>query len=823
MFLNYLAAALRNLWRTRAYAVTNVAGLTVGFAAAILIALYVRDEYSYDRLFPDYQRIYRVDETFSIPGRPPLRGSQTFSDIAELLQLDFPQLEAVTRLTRSAVVLHHADIRGRVLRAYWADANIFGFFPMKTLAGNLADSLSRPDGIVLTRKIARRYFGRENVAGETIELNGEHLMRVTAVIEDLPSNTHLDAELFLPGIASFSELTHLDAVKRESGATKSFVVYTYARLRPTARIEPINAAMNGFVARHLKGDLEGVSFVTALDIRLAPMADTHLAPRQLDAMKPQGDPRTLHIMIGVAVLILIVAGSNFVSMMTARAFHRSLEVGVRKAAGATRRQIIVQFMGECLFYATAALALAVAAVNVLLPALNAFLQRNISFDYFRDPALSIGLLTVTLLTGLAAGVYPSVVLARLRPNRVLKGSLGLPGGSGRWRQVLVVFQFATLIALIVVTLTIARQTRYALEDRLRLPGNQIYMTLGGSGCPQGFAEAATHLAGVRAASCSSSMALAQSHWGALVSVPHSQSTLSIESAMIDYTFFSVFDIKPLAGRLFTQDRGEDDILRDGDSVAANPTLILNESAVRTLGFTSLRAAVGQYVRWSRPELVADSARMTDSMSSQIVGVIPDFSIGSVRDVIEPTAYYIDPRLSSYALLLKLDGRTIPETMGRIKDLWQRKSQEGPFEGTFLSQYLQDLYADISREAALFTGFSSIAVVIAALGLLGLAVFTAERRTKEVALRKIMGARRLDMLRFLGWQFARPVFWANLLAWPCAYLFLQRWLEGFAYHVQLSPLTFVTAGALAIVIALATVAGHTLLVARAKPVEALRYE
>jgi putative ABC transport system permease protein len=294
--------------------------------------------------------------------------------------------------------------------------------------------------------------------------------------------------------------------------------------------------------------------------------------------------------------------------------------------------------------------------------------------------------------------------------------------------------------------------------------------------------------------------------------------------MIDYGYFDLFGITPVAGRLLAQDHGADDVLRDGDNRPENPSVVLNESAVQALGFKSPQAAIGQAVRWTRPAIVDGDAAMTDTATaSEIVGVVPDFSIGSIRDVIEPTAYYADPTLSSYALLVRLDGSALPETLRAIKELWGRQNPQAPFEGMFLSQYLQDLYSDIARQAELFSGFSSIAVVIAAFGLLGLAMFTVERRTKEVALRKVMGASRADILRFLSWQFARPVLWANAIAWPCAYLFTRRWLEGFAYHVGISPLSFLAAGALALTIALVTVAGHALLVASAKPVAALRYE
>jgi putative ABC transport system permease protein len=249
--------------------------------------------------------------------------------------------------------------------------------------------------------------------------------------------------------------------------------------------------------------------------------------------------------------------------------------------------------------------------------------------------------------------------------------------------------------------------------------------------------------------------------------------------------------------------------------------VINESGLRALGYASPQAAVNQYRRWSRIVLKGPGARLSDSQGSQIIGVVPDFSVGSVKDAIEPTAYYIEPS-QFWISVLKVDGHAIPETMRAITALWEQ-TQKTPFDGLFLSQRVNELYADIQRQSAIFSVFAGVAVVIASLGLLGLAVFTAERRTREIGLRKVMGASRWDILRLLGWQFAQPVLWANLVAWPTAYLVMRRWLEGFAYHVDLNPLVFLAASALALIIALATVSGHALLVARTKPIEALRYE
>jgi len=425
---------------------------------------------------------------------------------------------------------------------------------------------------------------------------------------------------------------------------------------------------------------------------------------------------------------------------------------------------------------------------------------------------------VWLVTGLAAGAYAAFVLSMFQPGAVLKGVVFLPGGSGRLRQALVVFQFGTLIALIVSTMTIQHQTEYAMRDRLRLPTDQIFVV--GVGCPAVFRDTTAHMPGVLAASCSSGSALSYDRFSVTFE-SRDGPPVSMRGAGVDFGLFELFGVNPVAGRSFSADRGEDDLLRNRPGQPGNPSFMVNETAARALGYSSPAAAVGKYRIWSRINGDADHLKNSQSQSSQLIGVIPDFSIGSVRDVIEPTVYFIDP--DSYGFtVLKLDGGKIPETMESVKGVWNR-TQNKPFDGLFLSERVNEIYGDIQRQSTLFSVFSAVAVVSASLGLLGLAVFTAERRTREIGLRKVMGASRWDILRFLGWQFARPVLWANVIAWPLAYVGMHRWLQGFAYHVDLSPLAFVVASVLALVIALVTVSGHALMVARTRPVEALRYE
>jgi len=818
MLHNYIAAALRNLLRNGVYAIINILGLALGFAAVILIALFVRDEYSYDRFIPDHDRIYNITEVVTPPGEGALRIGVIASNMAAALKLDYTEVDAVTRLAPEQTAIRHGNIDNNDT-LYWADPNFFDVFPLKVFVGDARAALSKPDALVLTRTAARRYFGRDDAVGETLEVDRKHILHVAAVLEDLPANSHFNTELFASGIASYSRMTQYDSIPEAPDAIRPENTYTYVRLKSGANVERLQSDMPDFARRHVTGTLGGLPVSKAYHFNLIPLTEIHLQPGSIADMKPHGDVRTLETLVGIAVLILFIAASNFVSMMTARAAGRALEVGVRKAEGATRTQIVIQFLAECLCYALLALVIAVGAVEVILPMLNEFLQRGIVFDYVREPLLGGALLAVWLVTGFAASAYAALVLSMFHPGAVLKGVVFLPGGSGRLRQGLVVFQFGTLIALIVSTMTIQHQTQYAMQDRLRLPTDQIFVT--SSGCPQAFRDSVVHVKGVLAGSCASGSALAYDRFSVTFESRDGR-TVAMRGASVDYGLFELFGVQPVAGRLFSPERGEDDLLRRRtDDGTQNPAFVINETAARALGYANPASAVNQYRLWSRILGSVEHFRSMAPQSSRIIGVIPDFSVGSVRDAIEPTVYYVDPG-GTWLTVLKLDGHAIPETMQAVKTLWAR-SQDTPFDGLFLSQRVNETYADIQRQSTLFSIFSGVAVITAALGLLGLAVFTAERRTREIGLRKVMGASRWDILRFLGWQFTQPVLLANLVAWPMAYLGMHRWLQGFAYHVDLNPLAFVGASVLALVIALATVSGHALTVARTRPVEALRYE
>ena len=819
MFRNYFAAALRNLERNSLYASVTIAGLAIGFAVAMLIALFVRDEYSYDRFISGYRQVYRVSETMLSPGERPLESDVTPGMLAPALKLDFPQAQYTARMMGASFppTVQRGDFSSAESNFAWADPDFFRVMPMPTIAGDLAASLDPPDGIVLTRTVARKYFGRDAPLGETV-LVDKHPMRVSAVIEDLPSNTHLTADIFASGRSPYSALTHEDKIDTPFNN----VLSTYVRLRPGASVASIEPQLPGFVSRHYHYDPSSLGgMVVKAVLHLVPLAAVHLRPSTSAAFnaKPAGDTTVIAAIAGVGVLVVLVAAINFITLMTARAGRRAVEVGVRKAAGASRSDLVVQFMGEAFLYVLLAVVVAIAMGELLLPVFNALLQRHMTFDYASDPALAAGIAAAAVLVALLAGAYPAFVLASFRPAAVLKGGLPQTTGGVAVRQALVIVQFAVLIGLVLGAVTIARQTWYALNEGMRLHKEQV-LFIATSPCTDRLRDAIIAVPGVQDAACASAMALNIGTINDEMTVDGRRALLGY--APVDFRFFDVYGVAPLAGRLFDRSRPGDAFVAGAE---VNPPVVINETAVKKLGFRSPQAALGHSIAWHfHPDLNSAFGR-DPARPSQIIGVVPDFTFGSMRSPIAPTLYLIGPKVSYYAIALnaKLDGRRIPEALRGIDRVWKRMEGEAPIQRTFVTLFTLRLYIDTLVQGALITIAAVVALSIAALGLFALSAYTTERRTKEIGIRKAMGADTGDILRLLIWQFTKPVLWANLVAWPVSFLVLTGWLGGFAYHVDPAPWTFAAAAGAALFIAWATVFVHALRVARAKPVGALRYE
>ncbi len=519
---------------------------------------------------------------------------------------------------------------------------------------------------------------------------------------------------------------------------------------------------------------------------------------------------------------MLVAAINFVTLLTARAARRGVEVGVRKATGAQHGDLMLQFVGEALIQVALAAVIAVVLAALLLGPFSAFTQRGLKLDFIHDPLLLPGIAGIALLVGLAASVYPALVLSSFRPAVVLKGGVIQTSGSALARQALVVVQFAVLVGLIVTTATIYRQTQYALARSMGGADSGKIITITAS-CDNAFPAEVRKLPGVAGSACSSFNALNTPNTKNITSVQIGTRQVSFDLAPVDYGFFELYGVKPLAGRLFSPIHGEDGVFGDLKALAdpkstAMPSVIINETAAHTLGFADARAAVGHKMLWSRG---GPPGAPPKSLPSEIVGVVPDAPV-TVRAAVDPLFYFVVPKRLN-VLSIKLTGKDMPGTVRAIVATWKRTGNGQPIQETFLSQFRLTQYLDIIIQGVTIAICSGLAVLIACLGLFALSAYTTERRTKEIGVRKAMGADTLQVVLLLLWQFTIPVLAAVAVAVPVGFFAMNWWLRGFAYHVTLSAWTFVAAAVAGVVIAWATVSYQSFVVARAKPASALRYE
>ncbi len=822
MFGNYLAAALRNLRRNGVYAAMTVAGLAVAFASAILIGLYLRHELTYDQFIPGHDRVFLLSESLETQAKPKYSIDFTSGRLSADLKPVLPGVQYYARLGASGFppVIRRGDVSMSERLFASVDPDFFKVLPMPVVAGDPATALDAPDGVVLTRTMARKFFGRDAPLGGVLLIDGRPA-RVTAVIEDLPSNSHLNYEVFGSSRSPTSVLWKLYAAGYSSNSNM-----TYVRLKPGVSAASMEGALQAFVDSRILTEMRAQNpddRVGRVSMHLKPLTSIHLDPADGGDPKPGADVKVLAGIGIIGVLIVVVAAINFVTLMTARASRRAVEVGVRKALGAQRRDLVVQFMGEAMIYVLVALVLAVALAELLLPAVSAALQRKIAFDYLTDPQLLAVMIGVSVVTALLAGLYPALVLSSFRPSSVLKGGPIAAAGGGGVREALVVAQFAVLVALLFAALTIYRQTAFALRDASHTNSDQVLM-LFASPCTDALRDAVRAVPGVQRAACSSVAAVGLGSSNDMSFANGRKAMLG--STAVDFGFFEVYGIKPVAGRFPDEARPGDDGARLGER---SPPIVLNETAVRELGFKSAQAALGQQVIWHfNPHFSMENMTAPGpSQASEVIGVAPDFTFGTVRQKIPATFFYVGPKtdmLNSVALNIKLNAAHPAETVKQIDKVWAKMSGGAPLQQYFANQFLLiKNYIDNVIQGGFIAICALIAVSIACLGLFALSAYTAERRTKEIGIRKAMGARSSDILRLLLWQFAKPVLWANVLALPVAWFAMDSWLKGFAYHVDLTPWTFVAAASAGVVIALATVFFHALRVARARPVSALRYE
>jgi putative ABC transport system permease protein len=821
MFRNYFAAALRNLLRNRAISVINITGLAVGLAAALLVALYVRYEYSYEKFIPGHEDVYRFSLNVNWGGKSTERREESTQRIAGWLKLDFPEIEHVARFNETWRTVATGD-RAFKEQVFEGDPDLFRVLPIPAVAGDLQAALDRPDRIAISRAIARKYFGRENVLGATLELDHGRPFVVSAVFDDLPGNTHLNFKLVVSALGN-SGISSEDAMPADNFG--SMGLHTYFRLRPGARIGDLRSRLPEFMKKNFE------KFPGAFEPEVIAVADIHLSPDVKRPLRPRGNPLALRALLLVGSLIVLIAVFNFVNLTTARAANRGVEVGVRKLAGARRRDLALQFMGESMLYVTVAMLVALSLVELVLPAFSGLLDpgENVSappsirFDYWRSPSLLLGIVGGTLLIGTLAGIYPAMVLSSFRPAAVIKGN-ALPGlGGARVRELLVILQLAILVGLVFAATVIYRQSLFALNSALRIDTDQVVIfnldseSMSGGSPGQAFRNAAQTIPGV--IGTTGSMNLPTNTMSPMTAFNDKQGDMALlQVAAVDLNFFEFYGVRILAGRTFSPVLATD---RFVFAEATRPlSVIVNEAAVKRLGFSNNAEAVGKILHLRSGVWPYQNAPAPETLT--IVGVVSDFPINSVRNEIEPSIYFVfEPVLGM--LSIRVAGTNIPETLAALRAAWKKVGQNHPEEGWFLESHYRQLYADVILQQKTLSLFAGCAVFLAALGLFGLSIYTAQRRTREIGIRKVMGASTSDIMKMLLWAFSRPVFWASLIAWPVAAWAMHGWLEGFAYRVPLGWWWLPAASLASLAISLLTVSVHSYAVARQQPAGSLRYE
>jgi putative ABC transport system permease protein len=827
MFRNYLTIALRNLIRHKLYSVINIAGLTVGLACVLFIILFARDELSYDKWIPDIDNLYRVELTIHAPSRPPMSFAVIAYPMPAAMRDEIPGVTGMTRLWSEPMTLTSGD-RQFPEKVNVVDANFFQVIKLPLLIGDPAQILRQPESAVLTESAARKFFGDANPIGKTItDAKGKCgqsdtacrdttvPLTVTGVIRDLPHNTQLSGEVFIPNssIADYNTDEEKQSWFSQNG-------WGWVTLAPGVDPGTINAKMGPLLDRALGPMIKQLGFnnVTgrqAYEVHLTPFSQVHLtSDRWSYNLTAPGSLTTFYGVIAIGALILLVACFNFMNLATARAMMRAREISLRKTVGAKRSQLILQFLGESVLMALLGLILALALVEMLLPAFDSFMQRPLSIDLASGWPVLLLIVGVAVAAGLIGGSYPALILSGFRPATVLRTNSSGQGGSGRLRAILVVLQFAVSIGLGIAAAVVFGQIRYARSIDLGFQHDNI-LVVGHAGRifmdgRQSFVQALRANPGVLDMTLSDRVPFEQGQSNDAIKLPGKPDLLLFRKVVINPSFPGFYGMRLLAGRQLSATRALDEFssMNAGDVANTGHSILINENAAARLGFT--------------PEQAVGKTILYDTFPVIIVGVLADAKFAGAREPVIPTDYVYDPK-DAGELSVRLRPDMIPQTVTFIDKAWHTFAPIASVNRHFLDDSFGKLYQDEERQGQIFGIFVGIAIFIACLGLFGLAAFTAGRRTKEIGLRKVFGGRTRDVVKLLLWQFSIPALIANLIAWPLAWYYLHDWLDGFGYRIALSPLYFLAAAAVALLIAWLTVLSHAIRVARATPIGALRYE
>jgi putative ABC transport system permease protein len=804
MLISYLKIALRNLLKKKVYTIINILGLSVGAAASLIIFLYVSDELSYDEFLPNSERIYRVVEDRIYPDR-----QANFAIIpggfATIFPDEIPEVELSTRLIGFPNFAQVARYKDNVFSEYYffaADSNFFEVFPFKLLKGNPNDVLRHPNTLVLTATTAARYFGAEDPMGKVIEIAGQN-QSVVGVMEDVPANSHLKFDALAPALG----VNFLQQPNFYIAGT-----FTYVKLAAGTDPKTVDQKIPPLVEKYAAGQIErdlGISYKkyvadgNGYRYFLQPLEDIHLHSQRSNEMQANGNITVVNALLFISILILVIAGINFVNLATARSTERAKEVGVRRVLGSKKKQLITQFLSESLLICTVSIILSVVIIQLSLDYFNSIAGKQLDINILKNPVALLVLLGVTICLGLFAGLYPAFYISALKPVQVLKGKFQTSSGGRALRNGLVIFQFTISIILISATLVVYDQLEYVQNKSLGFEKENLLVINHNSQGKQSAAlqDELRQVPGVT--EVGSANTVPGGYFYALqYHLPGSTEIFTPKGFAANDNFASALNLKILEGRSFQE------AFNDSLSV------IINQKAVRAM---HLDNPVGT--------VLINNVNPETPVRYTIVGVVEDFNFESLHTEITPLVITSTEGQFNFQSVItaRLNTTDLPGTISTIEKKWKVLVPTEPFIYNFLDNRLDNLYTTEQSSGLLLTVFTLIALVIACVGLFGLAAYMANQRTKEIGVRKVLGASMFSIVNLLSRDFAKLVLISFVLGVPVAWFLMAKWLSSFAYRIALNPTSFLIAGILVLLFTLVTISYKAISAAAVNPVDSLKDE
>lgn len=789
---NYLKVAARNLWKQKLFSIINLLGFSLGLTVTLLILLYVRSEVSYDSSHKNGDEIYRVLRTADLNGAGYLIGV-TSGPFGPALENDFPGTiqQAVRVLPTDGLVTYqnHSFLEKKF---YLADADFFEMFSFPLERGDPATVLDQPNSVVLTPEMAQKYFGESDPLGKTILLDEDIEFVVTGVLAPPPGRSHLDFDF----LSSIQVLERFDWFHNWWNNN----LLTYVRIASPELAEQVKSQFPGFMDKYFAEDFKRTG--GRIDLTLMPLSEVYFAKDIRYDQTKHGDKQAVYIFSIIAGFILLLACVNFMNLTTARSGRRAKEIGVRKVLGAFRRELIWQFLTESFLMTLLAILLAATTVELLLPYFNAMFDLGLSVDFTEVGVIS-ALAILLLLVSLLAGSYPAFLLSSFQPQRTLKSQNSPKSHGVLLRKGLVIFQFCVSIFLIIGTLLVGRQLDYLRDKDLGFLGEQVAIVKNNNMEIVRQEEAfKTRLRNEPEILAASAMTGAPGGFHDTMSfgIVGQDQNRRLRTVFTDFDYVKSLGLNIVAGRDFSREFGTD----------VEKAVLLNETAARNMGWSS-EEAIGRVMYNT----------MTDNVQKEVVGVVADFHFSSLKNEIDPLIITLQSNPRIFAI--KIRAGEVQQAVAKIESHWHAIAPAYPLELSFLDDNFFALYKQERTESRLFSSFAFISVIIACLGIFALAAFAAEERTKEVGIRKVLGATVTNVTVLLSLEFVRLVAVANLIAWPLAWFAMNQWLEVFAYRTNIGLGIFLLSGGLALAIALFTVGTQAVKAALANPIESLRYE